>query len=139
MPCCSRRLTAGCPSYRSDWEALRKVLTNLVGNAVKFAREGGRVNVLVTPGEAGGEVLLVVQDDGEGIPPEDLGRIFERFTQVTSDGSRRSSGSGLGLYLSRALVESLGGSIAVESTVGAGGRFTVHIPADGGKGEGGIS
>lgn len=126
------------PIVRSDWEALRKVLTNLVGNAVKFAPEGGSVKVSAVLGEGGGTVVLAVEDDGEGISRDDMSRIFERFTQVTSDGGKRASGSGLGLYLSKTLVKGLGGTLSAESAVGVGSRFTAIVPvADGLSGPGG--
>jgi signal transduction histidine kinase len=125
------------PQTTGDGDRLAQVFTNLVDNALKHTPEGGKVTVaaqLLTPSgvrrlkKAWPRALEVaVSDSGEGIPPEDLSRVFERFYQV--DKSRVRTGSvGLGLAISREIVEAHGGSIKAESIVGLGTRFTVVLP-----------
>jgi signal transduction histidine kinase len=125
------------PPMIGDGDRLAQVFANLVDNALKHTPEGGRVTVaaqLLTPsgaqrhGKMPPQVIEVaVSDSGQGIPPEDLARVFERFYQV--DKSRKRSGSiGLGLAIAREIVEAHGGSIKAESIVGLGTRFTVVLP-----------
>jgi signal transduction histidine kinase len=101
------------------------VLLNLAGNAVKFT-DAGRVSLSLTSGE--GSLVFTVSDTGRGIPPADLPRIFDEFYQVTESDGYKSAGTGLGLPVSKALVEMLGGTIDVDSTVGVGSTFIVTIP-----------
>jgi len=115
---------------RLDPGKLRQVLTNLVGNAVKYTDEGSVVlRVDAKPGNNAQDVLLVldVEDTGIGINPEDQSRIFDPFVQVGA--TRTSKGTGLGLSISRKFVEILGGTIQVQSTPGRGSRFHVELPA----------
>lgn len=105
---------------------LRRVLDNLLGNAVKFTPSGGRITVRLW--QEGGNVILQVADTGIGIPPEHRDRIFERFYQVDGSTRRRYGGMGLGLALVKEVVEKLGGSVGVESEVGKGTTFTVILP-----------
>jgi PAS domain S-box-containing protein len=109
----------------TDGGKLRQVLLNLLGNAVKFTDKGGITLRVLPQGES---VLFEVRDTGCGIAPEHAERIFERFWQANQDGSRAISGAGLGLTVSRHIVELLGGSISVESTPGAGSTFRFHLP-----------
>lgn len=111
---------------RADEEALRQVLDNLIDNAIKYTNEGGHVRFDART-EAG-EVVLAVSDTGSGIPPTDLGRIFERFYRVDKARSRELGGTGLGLSIVKHLVQSLGGTIEVASRLGTGSRFTVRLP-----------
>ncbi|GAA1819678.1 response regulator [Planosporangium flavigriseum] len=104
---------------------LRQVLNNLLSNAIKFTPEGGRISVEAS--RADGEVRLAVADTGVGISAADINRIFEEFQQV-GDPSMQHAGTGLGLALTRRLVEAHGGRVQVESTPGAGSRFTVCLP-----------
>jgi PAS domain S-box-containing protein len=113
-----------------DPTRLRQVLLNLIGNAVKFT-ESGRVSLLVTlePDTSGPTALrFVVSDTGIGIPAEKLDRVFERFTQADTSTTRRFGGSGLGLTISKRLVELMGGRIWVESEVGEGSKFAFVVP-----------
>lgn len=107
-----------------DLHRLESVLSNLIGNALKFTPRGGAVTVAVR--ETGGNVCVSVSDTGPGIAPEVLPRVFERFYQ-SSDGVRRG-GVGIGLALARNLAELHSGRIAVESTLGEGSTFTLVLP-----------
>jgi signal transduction histidine kinase len=118
---------AGAVPVRTDPGKLRQVLLNLLGNAVKFTERGG-VTLRVIPEP--GRVVIEVQDTGVGIADEHRDRVFERFWQATGDGRRAVSGAGLGLTVSRHLIELLGGSISVESTPGQGSTFRFHLPLE---------
>jgi two-component system OmpR family sensor kinase len=119
----------GLPSVSGDGDRLAQVFTNLIDNALKHTPAGGMVRLR---GEAlAGEVRVLVEDNGPGIPAEDLSRIFERFYQV--DKARRGGegrGTGLGLAISREIVQALGGHLTAISAPGQGSRFTVQLPLD---------
>jgi PAS domain S-box-containing protein len=120
------------PAAQACWVSadpgrLRQVITNLVGNAVKFTH-AGQVTVSVAPSGAG-RVRVAVADTGIGIPADQIPRLFRRFSQVDSSATRRYGGTGLGLAISKHLVERMGGSIAVASEPGAGSVFTLDLPA----------
>jgi two-component system phosphate regulon sensor histidine kinase PhoR len=116
------------PTVVTDADRLRRILENLVENAVKYTLAGGRVTVGSAAGGDGGAVL-VVEDDGPGIAAEHLSRIFERFYRVDRARSRELGGTGLGLAIVRHLAEGMGTSVAVASEPGHGTRFTVTVPA----------
>jgi signal transduction histidine kinase len=122
----SLELAPGVDLVEGDERRLRQVIFNLLSNAVKFTPEGGEV-VLATASRDH-EVLISVTDTGPGIPLEDHERIFEEFQQ-TDVGVRQREGTGLGLALSKRLVELHGGSIWVESEPGKGSRFVFTLPA----------
>ncbi len=111
----------------ADLQALRQILINLVGNAVKFT-ENGRVSLEVEVDRLG-RLGFLVRDTGPGIPADRLGRIFERFTQADSSISRSHGGTGLGLAISQHLAELMGASLAVSSTPGEGSVFELRLPA----------
>jgi PAS domain S-box-containing protein len=110
-----------------DPSRLRQVLFNLAGNAIKFTEYGG-LSIVATPGEQADEVLISVHDTGIGISAADQARIFLEFEQGESGPARRFGGSGLGLTISRKIVQAMGGTIAVESAGDAGATFHVHLP-----------
>jgi two-component system phosphate regulon sensor histidine kinase PhoR len=116
------------PAVTTDVERLRRILENLVENAVKYTPAGGRVTVGSGAGPEGAAVL-VVEDNGPGIAAEHLSRIFERFYRVDRARSRELGGTGLGLAIVRHLAEGMGTSVAVVSELGQGTRFTVTVPA----------
>jgi signal transduction histidine kinase len=104
-----------------------QVVTNLVGNGLKFSSRGGHVRVRVEP-MAGGGAMIEVADDGIGIDPEELPRIFDRFYRGARAAEARGSGSGLGLAIVRSIVDMHGGAVAVQSRVGHGTTFRVTLP-----------
>ncbi|AKJ28022.1 hybrid sensor histidine kinase/response regulator [Caldimonas brevitalea] len=108
---------------------LRQILVNLVGNAIKFTRQG-RVDVSAWPEGQGGAAMLhvCVADTGVGIPADKLERIFESFTQADSSTTREFGGTGLGLTISRRLAEAMGGRLWAESEAGQGSRFHLTLP-----------
>ncbi len=115
-----------------DPTRLRQVLLNLLGNAIKFT-ESGEVALRVTPDTGSslpGALRFTISDTGIGIPDEKLGTVFERFTQADSSTTRRYGGSGLGLTISKRLVELMGGHIEVESGVGQGSVFSFAVPLE---------
>jgi len=118
------------PEVRADPDRVVQVLSNLLGNALRHTPPGGRVAAGVE--DRSGAVLFVVEDTGEGVEPEHLPHLFERFYRVEKSRSRSGSrgGSGLGLAISRALVEAMGGGIRAESDgPGRGTRFVFSLPA----------
>ena len=120
----------GLPALRGDADQLRRVLLNIVENALKFTPSGGCVELRVA-NENQGWVTLEIQDTGAGIPSEALPHVFERFYRADSSRTRQPShigGSGLGLSLARELVEAHGGTIAISSSVGQGTTVTLRLP-----------
>jgi PAS domain S-box-containing protein len=115
------------PSINGDQERLREVLTNLIGNAIKYSPEGGLIKVggLTGPNNT---VRCYVRDQGIGIPPADQERIFERLYRVDNRLTRQTPGTGLGLFLVKAVVEAHGGRVWVDSTPGQGSTFWVELP-----------
>lgn len=111
---------------RFDRERIVQLMTNLIGNALKFTPRGGGVSVRLE--DRDGEVGIMVSDTGPGIPPDELPRIFERFYRGTNTGDARASGSGLGLAIARSIVEMHGGTIDVGSEIGRGTEFRIHLP-----------
>lgn len=123
----SLAVLSGDAILRADVRKLTLAVSNLLDNAIKYGREGGRITLA---GEAGeGACLLEVADDGPGIPPDHLPRIFERFYRVDKGRSRDLGGTGLGLSIAKHIVESHGGTIRAESRLGVGTRFMIRIPA----------
>jgi heavy metal sensor kinase len=121
-------LTEGADAeVAGDPVALRRVFMNLVENAVKYNREGGRVTLSLERHD--GHVRVRVRDTGIGIPAEHLPRLFHRFYRVDKARSRESGGAGLGLAICKSLIEAHEGTIAVASRPGEGTTFTVELPA----------
>jgi signal transduction histidine kinase len=121
------RIDPALPILRADSRRLRQVLLNLLSNAVKFTPSGGRIEVAAAVQE--GEISITVTDTGIGIAPEDLPKALERFGQVDGRLSRKYEGTGLGLPLSKRLIELHGGRFEIESAPGAGTRVRVVFPA----------
>ena len=113
---------------QADPQRLRQVLTNLIGNAIKFTDRGG-VFIQVDPAPGQDQIIAIsIRDTGIGIPAEHLPRLFTRFTQVDESNTRQFTGTGLGLAISKQLTEAMGGWITVTSTPGQGSTFTVLLP-----------
>ncbi len=123
-------ITVAAPplAVNADPMRFRQILTNLLSNAIKFTPERGRIYVAVR--RLGSDIALSVADTGPGIAIEDQQRVFEEFQQVGEQGAR-AEGTGLGLALTRRLIQAHGGHIDLQSTPGHGARFTVYLPAAG--------
>ncbi len=113
-----------------DPERLAQVLGNLIDNAIRHSVEGGLVTVVARPSDKGRAVEIAVVDEGEGIAPEHIAHVFERFYRVDAARDREHGGSGIGLAIVKALVEAHGGTVAALSDgVGQGARFEITLPA----------
>jgi two-component system, OmpR family, phosphate regulon sensor histidine kinase PhoR len=120
------RLPPSLPCVLGDPDRVRQVIVNLVENAAKYSPGGGRIDVIVT---AEGEVVkFAVRDEGLGIPHTEQARIFEKFYRLDAGMRRGVGGSGLGLFISRELVELMGGRMWVRSMPGVGSTFTFELP-----------
>jgi heavy metal sensor kinase len=111
---------------QADPDRLAQVLRNLVTNAVRHTSTDGHIEISISSGN--GAAVFAVSDDGTGIEPDQLGRVFDRFHRTDEGRSRAEGGSGLGLAIARAIVEAHGGSIAAESPPGSGATFRFSIP-----------
>jgi two-component system phosphate regulon sensor histidine kinase PhoR len=103
------------------------MLSNLLNNSIRYTETGGTVKVCVAAQDE--NIAFIIQDTGIGMPQDSLNHIFERFYRVDKSRSRAAGGSGLGLSIVKAIVESHKGTVKVESEVGKGSRFTVAIPS----------
>ena len=114
------------PDVPLDAPAMKQALANLVDNAIKYSGERRRLRVSAR--HTGDEVLVEVADEGLGIPPAETQRIFEKFYRIGRSETQGRRGSGVGLALVKHIVEAHGGRVSVESRVGEGSRFTLHLP-----------
>jgi len=119
-------IAPGLPTVRADKNRLDRIMLNLLTNAQKYSPPGKPIEVRAVP--AGDEVAFSVTDHGPGIAPEDLPHIFERFYRPA--GGRKAEGVGLGLYITKGLVEAHGGRISITSEPGKGSTFTFTLPVD---------
>jgi len=120
-------ITANLSSVNIDYQRISQVLRNLLENAIKHTPNGGKITVSAVQQES--FIRVNVEDDGEGIPAEDLPNMFERFYRVDKSRTRHAGGSGLGLTIAKRLVESHGGTISVQSELGKGSCFSFTLPA----------
>jgi two-component system OmpR family sensor kinase len=118
------RTSMGPATLKGDEALLRRMLTNLLGNALTYTPRGGAVDIALTNG--GGRVELIVADTGPGIPAEDRERVFERFVRL--DRARASGGAGLGLAIARWVAEAHGGGVRIASTGPDGTVFVATLP-----------
>ena len=114
------------PQVEADRAKIRRVLQNLLSNALKFTPHGGRVEFSAEQGDE--RVRVSVSDTGVGISPEDIDRLFDKYEQARSRATRGEKGTGLGLYITKQLVELHGSEIKVESEVGRGSTFSFTLP-----------
>jgi two-component system, sensor histidine kinase ChiS len=133
----SLELTSGAPRLAGllDTKLFERVLLNLIGNALKFTPAGGWVRISLV--EEQDSVRIDVSDNGIGIPVDAQAGLFEAFVQVDSSATRKYEGSGLGLALVKQFVQSMGGSVRVDSAAGAGSTFTVILPLHAGQADAG--
>jgi signal transduction histidine kinase len=122
----TEQVEPGLPQINVEPDRIRQILVNLLTNAHEYTPEGASIGIAARA--VGAEVEISVSDNGPGIPPDQLERIFERFTRGDAGLTQRVGGTGLGLAISKSLVELHGGSIGVESTVGQGSTFHVRLP-----------
>jgi signal transduction histidine kinase/HAMP domain-containing protein len=113
---------------QADRGRVRQVLLNLLSNAIKFTHDGGKITVAAGPVNGGSEVRIAVTDTGIGIAADDQPKLFQEFSQLDASASRKYEGTGLGLALSRRLIELHGGAIGVESEMGKGSTFWFTLP-----------
>ena len=116
------------PMVHADPDRVTQLLSNLVGNALKFTPAGGRVDVSVEPQPEGGGVVVSVADSGAGIPADQLPHVFDRFYQVSGGRKGGRHGAGLGLTIARGIVEAHGGTISIESAPGRGTTVRFTLP-----------
>jgi two-component system phosphate regulon sensor histidine kinase PhoR len=114
------------PHITADQDKVEQMLTNLLSNAIKYSPDGGTITIRAR--SLGENVSVSIADQGLGIPPEHLGKLFTRFHRVDSRDTRKQYGTGIGLYLVKHLVEAHKGEITVASTLGTGSTFTFVLP-----------
>ena len=120
----STKISSGAEIY-IDKERLHQVVTNLLSNAVKYSDKG---DIVLIAGVDGSRYILRVDDNGIGMNAEEQKRLFEKFYRVSDDRVRKETGTGLGLWITRQIIEKMDGSISVESIKGVGSHFTVSFP-----------
>jgi PAS domain S-box-containing protein len=117
------------PPVEVEPQLMEQVLTNLIDNAIKYSPEGGLITI--TGKKMDGRVRVSVKDEGLGIPPEELGHLFEKFHRAGKGPTRRIPGTGLGLYICKSIVEAHGGKMEASSQVGKGSEFSFTLPLEG--------
>ncbi|MGC9270562.1 sensor histidine kinase [Acidiphilium sp.] len=111
-----------------DYERFRQILSNLIGNAIKFTAPGGTITVSARVTDDQG-INISVRDTGIGIKPDDISRVIEPFVQLAREGEHRAGGAGLGLPIAKQLTEAHGGTLRIDSIVGVGTTVTIALPA----------
>ncbi len=122
------KLADGDVRVNADPDAVRQIIRNLLDNAAKYAAAKGRVDIEVA--HAGGWARVTVADRGDGIPPDQRERIFERFYRIDNDLTRTTGGTGIGLCLARCFARDLGGDVTVAARPGGGSIFTLELPEE---------
>ncbi len=112
----------------SDRIRLKQVMLNLLSNAIKYNREGGQVILSVEPAELANEIIISIEDTGFGIKEEDVGKLFDPFERLGEE-YKGTEGTGIGLTITRSLIEQMGGQLQVESKPGVGSRFWFNLPS----------
>ena len=122
------QVEAGLPDVRFDRDALLQVVFNLLDNAFKYAQGATRRRIELDVHRSGADVSVTVRDHGPGVPPRQLGRVFEPFHRGESELTRTTKGTGLGLSVSFGIIKDHAGDISVDSEVGKGTDFTIELP-----------
>jgi len=121
---------AGLPLFQGDWTKMRQVVNNLISNALKYSPDGGPVRVRLWLDRSGsGDLLMTVADQGIGIPPDQIEGVLRPFNRTSVSRARQIEGTGLGLPLTKGLVEAHGGDLTLASELGVGTTVTVRLPA----------
>jgi two-component system phosphate regulon sensor histidine kinase PhoR len=118
----------GFPKIQADQDRLNQILTNVIGNAIKYSPAGGKITISGSVVNNGRGIQLRVSDQGIGIPREHLAKIFERFHRVDNRDNREIGGTGIGLYLVKSMVEAHHGTVDVHSELGKGSTFILNLP-----------
>jgi signal transduction histidine kinase len=113
-----------------DPDRTKQILVNLIDNALKYTPEGGKVEVKLSLSGQGNSLLIAVEDNGVGISTEHISKLFGKFQRINNPLSDKVSGYGLGLFITKSLVEQQGGRIWVSSTLGEGSKFVFTLPLD---------
>ena len=116
------------PPIEGDEERLLQALSNLISNAIKYSPEGGQITISGSVSIR--EVVVTVTDCGAGLPTSELDRVFDRFHRASTAATQQSQGAGLGLYLTRAVIEAHHGRIWVDSDPGHGSAFHFSLPLE---------
>lgn len=124
----TKKVDSNVPLMMGDWEKLRRMVENIVSNAIKFTPDNGSVSLKVGYEEESKNIIVKVRDTGIGIEKKDVINIFDKFYQSDSSNKRQANGTGLGLALAKSIVEMHGGEILVESFLGQGSIFIVKLP-----------
>lgn len=114
------------PPARIDDEKFQQIITNLLDNGGKYSEEGK--NIYITTASTDNSIIVKVRDEGVGIPQDDLDKIFEKFTRLENHLTSKTQGNGLGLYITKTLVEAMNGTINVTSKEGQGTEFELNFP-----------
>ena len=117
--------TQNLPIVKTDHNRLRQIITNLLGNSVKYTLSG---TIDVTSEVKDKFIEISIKDTGIGIPPDELPKLFSKFHRVQDKKTEEVRGTGLGLWITKQIIETLGGKISVESIYGTGSRFSFTIP-----------
>jgi len=113
---------------KSDKGRIRQVLSNLVGNAIKYNQKGKKNNITITLTEEKKNILIAIKDQGRGVPKQNIGKLFQKFYRVSEAVTTKEGGVGVGLVIAKGLVELHGGTITVTSKLGVGTTFTITLP-----------
>ena len=119
----------GLPKAWSDHAKTTQIVLNIISNAIKYSPAGGKIKIAALPCSDGEEIEVSVADEGIGIPPEDVDRVFETFYRVQNEATFEIRGTGLGLFIVKSIVEAIGGSMSVTSELGSGSTFSFTMPA----------
>lgn len=124
----SEQPSAANPNILGNHTALSRIYTNIISNAIKFTPEGGRVSVRASVDSSGHALIIECEDSGIGIPESMMSKLFSRYSKVSRQGTQGERGTGLGLIITRELIESHGGQLGVRSREGQGSTFTITLP-----------